>query len=130
MSQEFADRLRAIIRLSGKTQAEIGDAVGLTQASVSKWVRDLGEPKVRELLLMARYLGTPVSFLIDPETDPVNEETFALTRQIYAIVKILGPLEAYRRLVQGGPIPHGEPVVKHIEPAPQPKRATKVKRKA
>ena len=52
----------------GLTQGELAQGAGLTQASVSRYLNNVTEPKSRELFNIARFLGLKMEALLSDET--------------------------------------------------------------
>lgn len=48
-------------------QAHIAEVTGVSRALVSRWERDLSEPKPSQLRAIAQHTGVSYSWLIDPE---------------------------------------------------------------
>jgi transcriptional regulator with XRE-family HTH domain len=98
---DFPERLRRLLRLRGKSQAKLAEALGVTQAAVSKWVCGQSEPNIAELLAICRYLDVPVGFLADPGAGEVCEEVLIMVCIIDRTMRELGLGESYRRLILG-----------------------------
>ncbi|WP_363331391.1 helix-turn-helix transcriptional regulator [Microbacterium sp. 69-10] len=57
--------MSAARRLAGFDQLEMGDYVGASRPTVSKWERNVTEPTVTQLLLWARKTNQPVEAILD-----------------------------------------------------------------
>jgi transcriptional regulator with XRE-family HTH domain len=64
----FAELLRVEMARAGLSQKELADAAGLTQASVSRYLADLREPKWRDVQKLADALGVPVTAFLEDDT--------------------------------------------------------------
>ena len=62
---EFANRLRRRIRISGKTQTDIARVIGVSQSSMSNYINGSRIPDARIMSRLARALGCPVRDLTD-----------------------------------------------------------------
>ena len=60
----IAENLILYRKLHGMTQAELADAVGYSNKSVSKWERGEGTPDIFLLLLLSEIYGITVSELV------------------------------------------------------------------
>ncbi|WP_369068364.1 helix-turn-helix domain-containing protein [Kineococcus terrestris] len=71
---DFASRLQAALSARGLTQAALADAVGVTAAAVSTWMRGTVPARTR-LQQVAEALEVPPRFLLDGEgTIPIDVE--------------------------------------------------------
>lgn len=53
----FPDRLREMMAESGAKQAEVADAAGVTQSTVSRWLEGQSTPKAEDLYALALHYG-------------------------------------------------------------------------
>ena len=59
---------------AGLNQQALGDALGVSQGTVSEWEREVYLPKARDLPLLARVLGCSIDDLYaDSDGDPPDE---------------------------------------------------------
>lgn len=111
----FIDKVERIRSERGWTQQQLAEAVGVRQATVSDWKAATSKgPNVLVALRIARALGVPLDYLADPDMDELPTSAPAVPPEIVALVRVLGPDEAMRRLA-GAPvsvpgIPPGFPV--------------------
>lgn len=63
-NQSIAENLALYRKLHGMTQAELADAIGYSNKSVSKWERGDGTPDIFLLLLLSEIYGVTVSELV------------------------------------------------------------------
>lgn len=64
---EFPKRLRALRKEKKLTQTELGDALGLQQATIAKW--ELGErtPFIEYFIELAKYFNVSIDYLVGLE---------------------------------------------------------------
>lgn len=60
----MVSRLKQLRQAKGVSQAQLADAVGVSQQSVNKYENHSVEPDIRTLMAMADYFGTSVDYLI------------------------------------------------------------------
>ena len=65
---------------SGKSPARLADALGVSEASVSRW-RNGGEPEVKRLQQLARELGVTVAYLAGEDEAAQTQEELAHLRK-------------------------------------------------
>ncbi len=63
----LANRLRAIRRDLGQTQAEFSAEIGISEDEVSNLERERTDPKLSTLQKIAAYSNLTVAALLDPE---------------------------------------------------------------
>lgn len=63
----LANRLRAIRRALGQTQAEFSAEIGISEDEVSNLERERTDPKLSTLQKIAAYSNLTVAALLDPE---------------------------------------------------------------
>ncbi|KAB7839487.1 helix-turn-helix domain-containing protein [Streptomyces mobaraensis] len=66
-----ARKFRAARRAADRTQAQVGNAVGVNEAAVAKWEREMTTPPSEKLAALAAYLGAPIDKLF-PRTGPAT----------------------------------------------------------
>lgn len=66
MTIEFTlgDRIRKARVLAGLTQAELADAVGVTQAALSRWEHAESEPRASQLIALAAATGFGIAEIL------------------------------------------------------------------
>lgn len=67
----LGERLRDVRRLRGKTQEQVSEAVGVTEAALSRYENDLRKPDPDMLKKLARVLSASIDYLLGM-TDEVN----------------------------------------------------------
>lgn len=73
LNDTLGGRLAAARRLAGLDQLEIGNYVGASRPTVSKWERGITEPTVSQLMLWAQMTNQSVEAILDGLV--VNSET-------------------------------------------------------
>lgn len=63
---DILTQLKTLRINAGKSQQELADAVGVTQAAVSQWESGVSSPQVGKLLVIAHFLGCTVNDLLTP----------------------------------------------------------------
>lgn len=66
----FQDKLRAIRRRRGLTQAQVADRIGVTPVTVGNWERGVNQPTVDILARLADLLQVSTDFLADRDVIP------------------------------------------------------------
>lgn len=94
----YGKRLQATLKVLRYTQASLADAVGVSQTSVSKWMRGVTNPELPQLVKTCRFLRISSDFLVLC-TDDVTEESIHTRRLIDDAIKMLGLVESYKRLM-------------------------------
>jgi transcriptional regulator with XRE-family HTH domain len=65
----FNDRLKNLRLAKGLTLQQVGDAFGISAASVASWEKGKNQPDSRKLSKIAEVLGTSVEFLLNGAGD-------------------------------------------------------------
>jgi transcriptional regulator with XRE-family HTH domain len=105
---DMVAKIQHLLRDRGLHQAEFEPLAGLPKGRVSKWAGGQGEPTARQALRMARLLNVPLDYLADDDLDePPPASMTDRERQVWEVVRTIGPDEAWRRLV-GAPLPSFE----------------------
>lgn len=65
----FSNNLRRLIDVSGKTQKEVADAIGVSQQIMNVWVRGKAIPRMGKIQRLADYFGVEKSDLIDEKPE-------------------------------------------------------------
>lgn len=66
MPMGYLDRVKELRAKKGWTQAELGERIGVQQATIGRWETGDREPSFDQLFRLAELLGTDVPSLIDP----------------------------------------------------------------
>lgn len=74
LGKTIAVRLRAARRVSGMNQPQVAAAVGQkTMTQISLWETGERQPKLSDLVMMARLYGVPMDFLCGLSNDPLAD---------------------------------------------------------
>lgn len=73
----FSTNLKALIRSSGVTQADLTRELGLRQSTVSDWCSGKKYPRVDKIQLLADYFGVPRTALTEPSDASLQPGTTA-----------------------------------------------------
>jgi transcriptional regulator with XRE-family HTH domain len=65
----FAEKVRNLMKLRRLSQSELAELLGTNQPQISRWLESDTPPRWDYLLKMARALGVPADYLIDPAQD-------------------------------------------------------------
>lgn len=83
--QIFSNNLRRLIDVSGKTQKDIADAIGVSQQIMNVWARGKAIPRMGKIQRLADYFGVEKSDLIDEKPEapslPPYPNIFPLQRK-------------------------------------------------
>jgi len=71
----LAERIKSIRNSSGKTQAELAKALGLTRSAVNAWEMGLSVPSTSYIVELAKYFHVSTDFILGLD----KNETFSLT---------------------------------------------------
>lgn len=83
--QIFSNNLRRLIDVSGKTQKDVADAIGVSQQIMNVWARGKAIPRMGKIQRLADYFGVEKSDLIDEKPEapslPSYPNIFPLQRK-------------------------------------------------
>ena len=69
----FSDNLKYYVERSGRTQKEIAEAIGVTSASLSRYVNGIDYPRMDKVQKLADYFGILKSDLIEDGEEKEKE---------------------------------------------------------
>lgn len=108
----IGERIAALRRQAGLSQEALGEKLGVSRQSISKWEADANLPEIEKLVSLSRLFGVPVGALLGVEEEtPTGEEPPAplpengeLTdAQLHMVEEIV------RRYTQALPAPRARP---------------------
>lgn len=105
---KFSERLRAVIKGSGKTQKEIGEKAGVSPATLNNYLRGAYSPTFDFLQVVAQECGTSIAYLAG-ETDDgdcsaaQNSSALLPSLRLRDAFKVLGSPEEVARDVEATP---------------------------
>lgn len=75
----FGERLAKLIETEGYTQRELANMIGVTEAALSRYLRNEREPKMEIIANIATALNTTTDYLLTGKDDTESfEETYRL----------------------------------------------------
>ena len=66
----FSERIRELRRKNGMTQEALGKIIGVGQDSISIYEKGKHYPEVRNLMILADYLGVSTDYLLGRTDNP------------------------------------------------------------
>lgn len=101
-AMRFAQKLDYLIGLRRTSQSELSRRTGIAQSAISEMTKDKRRPYMDQSFKLANALNVPLSYLADDSIDELPPETFtAAEAKVWEAVRLIGPEEAYRRILQG-----------------------------
>ena len=67
MENVFKDNLKYLRNERGVGQVELAKAVGVSKGIISMWENGLREPQMSSLILLAKYFGVSIDYLVGLE---------------------------------------------------------------
>jgi transcriptional regulator with XRE-family HTH domain len=61
---KFAERIKELRKERGLSQMELSKATGLSQSAIAKWEINKTEPTASALIVLSRFFGESVDFLL------------------------------------------------------------------
>ena len=71
----FAENLSIMRKRAGLTQDELADMINVSIDTIRRWEGAKQEPRLNELKLVAKVLGTNINVLAGEDTEPILETT-------------------------------------------------------
>jgi len=81
-------RIRTAREISGKTQEQVAEQIGVSRTAVSRWELGEIEPNIQNLLSLAKALNVSTDFLLGVEPDN-SKFVFLITERGQTALKIL-----------------------------------------
>nr|DAS24862.1 MAG TPA: Repressor protein CI [Caudoviricetes sp.] len=75
----FSTNLKKMLKERGKTQLELAEFVGVSDASVNNWVNGIKLPRMDKVDKICKFLNVKRSDLIEPLTTPKTIDDLNLT---------------------------------------------------
>lgn len=76
-SEIFSYNLKKMLRLSGKSQKEVADAIGISPQTFNTWCQGIALPRMGKLQMIADYFGVNKSDLIELKPTPAASALFS-----------------------------------------------------
>ena len=92
---DFVDRIDVLLKARNLKRSALCDALGLSSTSITDWNRRGTIPSADVAIMIARYLGVSVEFLVlgeEKEKPPEKNECFC-REELLAAIKILEGIE-------------------------------------
>ena len=122
---EYGEKITALRKKSGMTQAELGNELNVTYQAVSKWERGESLPDFATMSKIAKLFGVPLSYFEDDAEERVYANADDEEEK-----KMLGVCTECGRVVYEGEEDSVTPVVRCKECADRMRRAEAAKQKA
>ena len=91
----FAKNLRYYLNLSGKSQKELAQIIGVSAPTMHEWCAGKKTPRMDKVQKLANYFGILNSDLIeDKSKQPVENELSEVKRALIALIEELSESEA------------------------------------
>ncbi len=75
----FGERIAKLLEIEGYTQRELANMIGVTEAALSRYLRNEREPKMEIIVNIATALNTTTDYLLSGKEDAESfEETYRL----------------------------------------------------
>lgn len=75
----FGERIVKLLEVEGYTQRELANMIGVTEAALSRYLRNEREPKMEIIVNIATALNTTTDYLLSGKEDAESfEETYRL----------------------------------------------------
>ncbi len=81
MQERIGDRIAKLLKKEGYTQKELAGMIGVTEASMSRYLKNEREPKIEVIANLATALNTTSDYLINGKKD---EQEFSVIRNLVA----------------------------------------------
>ena len=81
----WREKVKDILKKKGLKQKDLAELSGITESSLSRYMKDLREPKVDDFIKMADALGVSVDYLLEKPMEHVEGDNY--TNVCIAILK-------------------------------------------
>lgn len=65
---QFYNKIGEILEKKGKSQKDLADAIDVHESSVTRWVKNTTQPTIKNLFLIAKFLGVSSHALLHKES--------------------------------------------------------------
>ena len=72
MDNKKLNRLKVVLAEKGLSNKWLAEQLGVTQATVSKWVTNTSQPSIEALMKIAQFLGVGMDELVRYEQVPIT----------------------------------------------------------
>lgn len=109
-SKKFATKLRSMMKRRNLNQGRLAEILGVRSATISSWNTGESDPSYDNLFHLARALGCSVDYLMFDEVERPSPADNAAEERLLSMVRVVGYVEAERRLMQVPSVVHGPTV--------------------
>ncbi|MDE7182668.1 MAG: helix-turn-helix domain-containing protein [Clostridia bacterium] len=99
---EYGEKIAALRKLKGMTQAELGNELNVTFQAVSKWERGESLPDFATMSKIAKLFGVPLEYFGDGDYQPAEEAAATATAAVAPQPKMLGVCTVCGKVVNEG----------------------------
>lgn len=99
MSAKFNENLKQARKISGLTQKQVADAIGVARSTYALYETGEREPNVEIVKSLAKVLDVTGDYLIGLEKIPENARVFYALASQYGMDRILAYVEALNNVV-------------------------------
>lgn len=85
------------------SQRRIGEAMGLSQAMVSRWVNASSTPDANQVAELSRLFDVPMEILVTQDVEAISDEALEKIRDVGKAIEMIGYEETHRRLLIAEP---------------------------
>lgn len=78
----FADRLREMRIQRNISQAELGEAIGMSQATVTSWENGTRKPTIETIVQLAQFFGCSTDYLLCADTEESQDEAMVIREKL------------------------------------------------
>ncbi len=99
----FGERLAKLLEIEGYTQRELANMIGVTEAALSRYLKDEREPKMEIIANIATALNTTTDYLLIGKDDTESfEETYRLVARGTSIMTDEEKMKLMKVLMNNG----------------------------
>lgn len=109
-SEKFRSKLRLMMKRRNFTQDRLAEKLGTDQSRVGNWCSGKHMIGTEYLVPLARELGCSVDYLLDDAIERPSPADNAAEERLLSMIRVVGYVEAERRLMQVPSVVHGPTV--------------------
>ncbi|EGQ3664541.1 helix-turn-helix transcriptional regulator [Staphylococcus pseudintermedius] len=73
----LSENLEQLMKEKNVTQVELSEAIGVSQSTVSNWLKELKYPRITAIQLLADYFNVPKSRITEDKNEHVQQDNLA-----------------------------------------------------
>lgn len=73
----LSENLDQLMKEQNVTQVELSEAIGVSQSTVSNWLKELKYPRITKIQLLADYFNVPKSRITEDKNEKIHQDTLA-----------------------------------------------------